>query len=54
MGGLADAYTAAAMRKFLAAIEPSIAVRQRLLPRRIGVQVPRQLHGVVQHPTDHD
>ncbi len=26
----------------------------RLLPRRIGIQVPCQLHGVVQRPTDND
>jgi hypothetical protein len=26
----------------------------RLLPTRIRIQVPRQLHGVMQHPTDND
>ena len=54
MGGLPDACTDAAPSKLLAAIELSIDARQRLLPRCIGVQVPCQLHSVVQHPTDHD
>lgn len=52
--GLPDAYTAAAPSRLLAAIELSIDARQRLPPRRIGAQVPCQLQGIVQHPTDHD
>ena len=41
-------------RQGLAVIELSVNARRRLLPGRIGVQVPCQLHGVVQHPADHD
>jgi hypothetical protein len=38
----------------LAAIEWAANVRPRLLPGRIGVQVPRQLHGVVQYPPNNE
>ena len=39
----------------LAAIEGSANVRQWLFPGRISaVQVPRQFHGVVQYPPDHE
>jgi hypothetical protein len=31
-----------------------IAARRRLFPGRVGVQVPRQFHRVVQYPTDHE
>lgn len=51
MGGSPDAWPAAASLKLLAAIELSIDARQRLLPRSTGVEVPCQLHGVVQQPT---
>lgn len=54
VGGLHDPCTAPAPLRLLAAIELSTDVRQRLLPMSIRFQVPRQLHGVVKHPTDHD
>ena len=54
MGGLPDAYAAVTLLRALAAIEPTVAARQRLLPRRCGVQVPCQLHGVMQNPTNHN
>ena len=38
----------------LAAIERSVNVRRWLFPGRIGVQVPRQFHRVVQYPTDYE
>lgn len=52
--GFEDPYAAAAPVKLPAAAEGSKDVRLRLLPRHIRIQVPRQLHGVVKHPPDHD
>ena len=54
MGSLPDAYADVAQSRTLAAINLTIAARQRLLPRRFGVQVPCQLHGVMQNPSDHN